>query len=60
MRPSMCPNLGDLKAFRGSVPVPGGVVEVSADEREIRVRSEIPGERLGSAGSHGRFRREKR
>lgn len=37
------PNLGDLKSFSGRVPVPGGVVEVSMDEKEIRVRSDIPG-----------------
>ena len=37
------PNSGDLKSFSGRVPVPGGVVEVSVDEKEIRVRSDIPG-----------------
>lgn len=37
------PNPGDLKSFCGSVPVPGGTVKVAVDEKEIRVRADIPG-----------------
>lgn len=37
------PNPGDLRVFSGSVPVPGGAVEVSVNENEIRVQSDIPG-----------------
>lgn len=39
----VCPNPGDLRSFSGRVPVPGGAVEVSVNEKEIRVKSDIPG-----------------
>ena len=37
------PVLGDMKSFSGKVPVPGGCVNVSVNEAEVRVLSEIPG-----------------
>jgi alpha-L-rhamnosidase len=37
------PLLGDMKSFEGTVPVPGGVVRVSVNGQEIRVKSDIPG-----------------
>ena len=37
------PMLGQLKSFSGAVPVPGGVVKVSADEHQVWVCSDIPG-----------------
>lgn len=37
------PNLGDLKWFKGTVPVPGGIVSVEADEKGVKVRSDIEG-----------------
>lgn len=37
------PQAGDLKEFSGRVPVVGGAVEVHVNEREIRVRADVPG-----------------
>lgn len=37
------PNLGDLKHFSGTVPVPGGRIEVTANAASISVYSDIPG-----------------
>lgn len=37
------PQVGGLKAISGKVPVPGGAVSVSVNEREIRVLSDIAG-----------------
>ena len=44
------PNLGDLKWFCGKVPVPGGVVEVCANEKKIRVWTDVPGGTLWVEG----------
>jgi hypothetical protein len=37
------PVLGDFHEFSGKVPVPGGVVSVAMNEKEVRVKSDIPG-----------------
>ena len=37
------PQVGGLKAISGKVPVPGGVVSVSVNDRQIRVLSDIAG-----------------
>lgn len=37
------PDLGGLKSFSGKVPLPGGTVEVSMNEKEIRVWTDVPG-----------------
>lgn len=37
------PQLGDLREFKGQVPVPGGVVSVEMNEKEICVKSDIAG-----------------
>lgn len=37
------PQLGDLKEFKGQVPVPGGVVSVEMNEKELCVKSDIAG-----------------
>lgn len=44
------PDLGDLKSFRGKVPVLGGVVEVCANEKEIRVWTDVSGGTLWAEG----------
>ncbi|WP_160559781.1 alpha-L-rhamnosidase-related protein [Parablautia muri] len=44
------PDLGDLKWFCGKVPVPGGVVEVCANEKEIRVWTDVSGGTLWVEG----------
>lgn len=40
---SVRPFLGDLEAFEGTVPVPGGAVSVKMNRSEVRVLSDIPG-----------------
>ncbi len=44
------PRLGDLKAFEGTVPVPGGSVRVCVNQKEIRIFSDIPGGTLFVGG----------
>lgn len=49
------PDLGDLKSFSGKVPVPGGEVEVIANEKEIRVWTDISGGTLWVNGKAHRL-----
>lgn len=44
------PNPGNLKYFTGTVPVPRGKVEVSVNENEIRVKTDISGGTLRIGG----------
>lgn len=38
-----CPDLGGLEWMEGTVPLPGGTVEIFADSKNLRVKSTAPG-----------------
>lgn len=46
----ICPDIGSLREFSGTVPVPGGTVSVKVDTESVTVRSDIPGGTLCLAG----------
>lgn len=39
----VCPDLGNLQELEGEVPVPGGVIYVRLDTKNVTVRSDLPG-----------------